>query len=190
MRFLVFFSRISCFCHNHTGSRGNVENFHPLPWCQLSSLCILTESLCFQVFFLHFPSALLCGEIRKAYVEFCNVGAVALCGLRVASTHPEFFTFGCNNPTPSSPASAEHGSAYKTFAATVQPGSVVSEVEVCAQDFTQLSGVLEIPIDGGTLHPGQSIQLPLWLRGPDHEGVHEINFLFYYESTEKGLKVR
>uniref|UniRef100_A0A3P9KU84 Trafficking protein particle complex 8 n=1 Tax=Oryzias latipes TaxID=8090 RepID=A0A3P9KU84_ORYLA len=142
-----------------------------------------------EVFFLHFPSALLCGEIRKAYVEFCNVGAVALCGLRVASTHPEFFTFGCNNPTPSSPASAEHGSAYKTFAATVQPGSVVSEVEVCAQDFTQLSGVLEIPIDGGTLHPGQSIQLPLWLRGPDHEGVHEINFLFYYESTEKGLKV-
>uniref|UniRef100_A0A8C7XGJ3 Trafficking protein particle complex subunit 8 n=1 Tax=Oryzias sinensis TaxID=183150 RepID=A0A8C7XGJ3_9TELE len=142
-----------------------------------------------EVFFLHFPSALLCGEIRKAYVEFCNVGAVALCGLRVASTHPEFFTFGCNNPTPSSPASAEHGSAYKTFAATVQPGSVVSEVEVCAQDFSQLSGVLEIPIDGGTLHPGQSIQLPLWLRGPDQEGVHEINFLFYYESTEKGLKV-
>lgn len=162
-------------------------------WNHLHPLSKPDVSLCFQVFFLHFPSALLCGEIRKAYVEFCNVSAVALCGLRVASTHPHFFTFGSNNPTastPTSPASAEHSSAYKTFAATVQPGSVVSEVEVCAQDFSQLSGVIEIPIDGGTLHPGQSVQLPLWLRGPDHEGVHEINFLFYYESTEKGLKVR
>uniref|UniRef100_A0A667WND5 Trafficking protein particle complex subunit 8 n=1 Tax=Myripristis murdjan TaxID=586833 RepID=A0A667WND5_9TELE len=47
-----------------------------------------------EVFFLQFPTALLCGEIRKAYVEFCNVSSVALCGLRVASTHPDFFTFG------------------------------------------------------------------------------------------------
>lgn len=147
----------------------------------------------FQVFFLQFPTALLCGEIRKAYVEFCNVSAVALCGLRVASTHPDFFTFGSKASTPSSspsPASPESCSAYKTLATPFRPGSAASEVLVSAEDFSQPSGVMEIPVDGGTLQPGESIQLPLWLRGPDQEGVHEINFLFYYESTEKGLKIR
>ncbi|XP_028258909.1 trafficking protein particle complex subunit 8 [Parambassis ranga] len=145
-----------------------------------------------EVFFLHFPTALLCGEIRKAYVEFCNVSGVALSGLRVASTHPDFFTFGSQATTPQtplSPTTAENCSAYNTLAAPPQPGAVASQILVAAENFSQPSCVLEIPIDGGVLQPGASIQLPLWLRGPDKEGVHEINFLFYYESTEKGLKI-
>ncbi|XP_042370253.1 trafficking protein particle complex subunit 8 isoform X2 [Plectropomus leopardus] len=145
-----------------------------------------------EVFFLQFPTALLCGEIRKAYVEFCNVSSVALCGLRVVSTHPDFFTFGSQTTTPLTPltpTSAENCSAYKTLATPRQPGSVASEMLVLAEDFSQPSGVIEIPIEGSTLQPGESTQLPLWLRGPDQEGVHEINFLFYYESTEKGLKI-
>ncbi|KAK2815971.1 hypothetical protein Q5P01_026438 [Channa striata] len=145
-----------------------------------------------EVFFLHFPTALLCGEIRKAYVEFCNVSGVALCGLRVASTHPDFFTFGSRASaplTPLSPTSAENCSAYKTLFAPLEPGSVASEMLVSAEDFSQPSGVVDIPINGNTLQPGESTQLPLWLRGPDQEGVHEISFLFYYESTEKGNKI-
>lgn len=145
-----------------------------------------------EVFFLQFPTALLCGEIRKAYVEFCNVSSVALCGLRVASTHPEFFTFGsqATSPlTPLSPTSAENCSAYKTLAVGPQPGSVASEVLVSAADFSQHSSVMDIPIEGNTLQPGESTQMPLWLRGPDQEGVHEISFLFYYESKEKGNKI-
>lgn len=147
-----------------------------------------------EVFFLQFPTALLCGEIRKAYVEFCNVSGVSLRGLRVASTHPEFFTFGSQATTPVtplSPTSAENCSAYKTLATPpgATPGSVASEVLVSPEDFSQLSGVVEIPINSSVLQPGESTQLPLWLRGPDQEGVHEINFLFYYESTEKGIKI-
>uniref|UniRef100_A0A3P9Q799 Trafficking protein particle complex subunit 8 n=1 Tax=Poecilia reticulata TaxID=8081 RepID=A0A3P9Q799_POERE len=145
-----------------------------------------------EVFFLQFPTALLCGEIRKAYVEFCNVSAVALCGLRVASTHPDFFTFGSQSTapfTPPSPGSAENCSAYVTFPTPLQPGPMSSETLVSAPAGSQPSGVTEIPIHGSTLQPGQSVQLPLWLRGPDQEGVHEINFLFYYENTEKGLKI-
>ncbi|KAK5869396.1 hypothetical protein PBY51_024117 [Eleginops maclovinus] len=145
-----------------------------------------------EVFFLQFPTALLSGEIRKAYVEFCNVSGVALTGLRVASTHPDFFTFGSQTTTPLtpvSPTSAENCSAYKTLATPRQPGSVATEVLVSAGDFSQPSGVMDIPIEGSTLQPGESTQLPLWLRGPDQEGVHEINFLFYYESTEKGNKI-
>ncbi|XP_051928708.1 trafficking protein particle complex subunit 8 isoform X1 [Hippocampus zosterae] len=141
-----------------------------------------------EVFFLQFPTALLCGEIRKAYVEFCNVSDVSLCGLRVASTHPDFFTFGSPSAgTPLSPASAENCSAYKTLAAA--PGSAPArQTLVSADDFGPASDVVDVPV-GGALQPGQSAQLPLWLRGPDREGVHEINFLFYYESPEKGTKI-
>ncbi|XP_076583417.1 trafficking protein particle complex subunit 8 isoform X2 [Chaetodon auriga] len=145
-----------------------------------------------EVFFLQFPTALLCGEIRKAYVEFCNVSSVALCDLRVVSTHPEFFTFGSQATTPHtplSPTSAENISAYKTLVTHPQPGSTAFEMLVSAEDFSQPSGVMEIPINCSTLQPGESTQLPLWLRGPDLEGVHEINFLFYYESTDKGNKI-
>lgn len=135
-----------------------------------------------QVFFLRFPTALLCGEVRKAFVEFHNVSAVALGGLRVASTHPGFFTFGsqagahCGPPGPS----AHSSSAYQTFS-TAAP----SETSVSAQAFSQPASVLDIPLEGSTLGPGESTQLPLWLRGPDQEGVHEIHFLFYYESADK-----
>lgn len=145
-----------------------------------------------EVFFLHFPSALLCGEIRKAYIEFCNMSSVGLRGLRVVSTHPTFFTFGSSSSphtpdTPVTPHSAQNCSAYKTVVASEsqQPPHVL----VSAQDFLQPSSVISIPIEGGILKPGASMQLPLWLRGPDKEGVHEINFLFYYESAEKGGKI-
>lgn len=67
---------------------------------------------------------------------------------------------------------------------------MAAETLVSAEDFSQLSGVVEIPIKGSTLQPGGSVQLPLWLRGPDQEGVHEINFLFYYEDQDKGNKIR
>lgn len=146
-----------------------------------------------EVFFLQFPTALLCGEIRKAYIEFCNISTVDLCGLRVVSTHPNFFTFGSHSTTPLTPvnpSSAENCSAYKTMAtAPEQAGTVAAQSLVSAQDFQQPSGVIQIPIEGGALQPGGSMQLPLWLRGPDKEGVHEISFLFYYENTEKEGKI-
>uniref|UniRef100_A0A8C8EV78 Trafficking protein particle complex 8 n=1 Tax=Oncorhynchus tshawytscha TaxID=74940 RepID=A0A8C8EV78_ONCTS len=157
-----------------------------------------------EVFFLQFPTALLCGEIRKAYVEFCNVSHVPLCGLRVASTHPDFFTFGSSSLatplTPLSPTSFENCSAYKTLATPpgATPGSVTAVTLVSAADFGSGGGgvfgtggkrVAEMPLGEGTLTPGESTQLPLWLRGPDQEGVHEINFLFYYEGAEKGGKI-
>lgn len=134
-----------------------------------------------QVFFLRFPSALLCGEVRKAFVEFHNVSAVALGGLRVASTHPGFFTFGGqarSHPAPLWPGT-DSSSAYQTFSTTAP-----SETLVSADAFTQPSSVLDIPLEGSRLGPGQSTQLPLWLRGPDQEGVHEIHFLFYYENVD------
>ncbi|XP_067273219.1 trafficking protein particle complex subunit 8 isoform X2 [Pseudorasbora parva] len=145
-----------------------------------------------EVFFINFPTGLLCGEIRKAWVEFVNVSAVPLTGLRVASTHPEFFTFGgaASDLTPVTPTAAEHCSAYKTV--SMPPSeATVSLVSPAAFGVTSSDRpmVAEIPLSRGVLGPGEALQIPLWLRGPDREGVHEINFLFYYESTEKTAKL-
>ncbi|TRZ00754.1 hypothetical protein DNTS_026545, partial [Danionella cerebrum] len=145
------------------------------------------------VFFINFPTGLLCGEIRKAWVEFVNVSAVPLTGLRVASTHPEFFTFGSDvsDLTPVTPTAAEHCSAYKTVA-TPPSNANVSLVSPAAFGFSSSRdrpAVSQIPLSQGLLGPGEALQIPLWLRGPDQEGVHEINFLFYYESAEKTAKL-
>ncbi|KAF5900443.1 trafficking protein particle complex subunit 8 isoform X1, partial [Clarias magur] len=145
-----------------------------------------------EVFFINFPTGLLCGEIRKAWVEFVNVSGVPLTGLRVVSTHPEFFTFGSatSDLTPVTPTAAEHCSAYKTMV-TSQSVAAVTLVSPSSFGVTgdDRSKVAEIPLTGGVLGPGEALQIPLWLRGPDREGVHEIHFLFYYESVEKNAKL-
>ncbi|XP_028817485.1 LOW QUALITY PROTEIN: trafficking protein particle complex subunit 8 [Denticeps clupeoides] len=143
-----------------------------------------------EVFFLRFPTALLCSELRKAWVEFVNVSAVPLSGLRVVSTHPNFFTLGGSGSahTPLSPSSSEHCSAYKTVAAP--PSTVAKVTRVSEAEFrADVAGVMEVPLPGGVLGPGEALQLPMWLRGPDSEGVHEIHFLFYYEHAQKNGKL-
>ncbi|KAM5156711.1 trafficking protein particle complex subunit 8 [Mantella aurantiaca] len=149
-----------------------------------------------EVFFINFPTGLLCGEIRKAHVEFVNVSKCPLTGLRVVSKRPEFFTFGSNTAalTPLSPAASVNCSAYKTVVTDSTSGCSVLTSSVTPVDFGFGDGkqpeVVEIPLTDSVLAPGASVQLPLWLRGPDQEGVHEINVLFYYESTEKQSKMR
>ncbi|XP_069587351.1 trafficking protein particle complex subunit 8 isoform X3 [Ranitomeya imitator] len=149
-----------------------------------------------EVFFINFPTGLLCGEIRKAHVEFVNVSKSPLTGLKVVSKRPEFFTFGSNTAalTPLSPAASDNCSAYKTVITDSTSGCSVLTSSVTPVDFGFGGGkqpeVVDIPLTDFVLAPGASVQLPLWLRGPDEEGVHEINFLFYYESTEKKSRMR
>ncbi|XP_057359959.1 trafficking protein particle complex subunit 8 isoform X2 [Manis pentadactyla] len=158
---------------------------------------IITEEMpLLEVFFIHFPTGLLCGEIRKAYVEFVNVSKCPLTELKVVSKRPEFFTFGGNTAvlTPLSPSASENCSAYKTV--------VTDSTSVCAALLSSASSVdfgigtgsppevAPVPLPDTILMPGASVQLPMWLRGPDEEGVHEINFLFYYESLKKQPKIR
>lgn len=151
-------------------------------------------SLPMQVFFINFPTGLLCGEIRKTYVEFMNVGKCPLTGVKVVSKRPEFFTFGGSSTilTPLSPSASEHCSAYKTVVKhSTSLYSLTSSAD--SSDFGVGTGcqpeVIDVPLPDSVLLPGASVQLPMWLRGPDEEGVHEINFLFYYESIRKHSKM-
>ncbi|XP_030069726.1 trafficking protein particle complex subunit 8 isoform X2 [Microcaecilia unicolor] len=146
-----------------------------------------------EVFFINFPTGLLCGEVRKAYVEFVNVSKCPLTRLKVVSKRPEFFTFGSRTAvlTPLSPSASENCSAYKTVVTESTSVSMALISSASPIDFGvgNQSEVIDVPLPDSVLHPGTSMQLPLWLRGPDEEGVHEINFLFYYESTEKQSKI-
>ncbi|XP_027702747.1 trafficking protein particle complex subunit 8 isoform X4 [Vombatus ursinus] len=151
---------------------------------------IITEEMpLLEVFFINFPTGLLCGEIRKAYVEFVNVSKCPLTGLKVVSKRPEFFTFGGNTEalTPLSPSASENCSAYKTVVADSTSGATALTSSASSVDFGLGSQpeVIHVPLPDSVLLPGASVQLPMWLRGPDEEGVHEINFLFYYESIKK-----
>ncbi|XP_054840348.1 trafficking protein particle complex subunit 8 isoform X6 [Eublepharis macularius] len=156
---------------------------------------IITEEMpLLEVFFINFPTGLLCGEIRKTYVEFMNVSKCPLTGLKVASKRPECFTFGSSSTvlTPLSPSTSEHCSAYKTVVKhSTSVGSLSSSAS--SVDFGAGTGnqteVIDVPLPDSVLLPGASIQLPMWLRGPDEEGVHEIHFLFYYESIKKHSKM-
>lgn len=149
-----------------------------------------------QVFFIHFPTGLLCGETRKAYVEFVNVSKCPLTGLKVVSKRPEFFTFGGNTAvlTPLSPSASENCSAYKTVVTDSTSMCTALTSSASSVDFGIGIGsqpeVIPVPLPDTVLLPGASVQLPMWLRGPDEEGVHEINFLFYYESVKKQPKIR
>nr|XP_033789657.1 trafficking protein particle complex subunit 8 isoform X1 [Geotrypetes seraphini] len=146
-----------------------------------------------EVFFINFPTGLLCGEVRKAYVEFVNVSKCPLTRLKVVSKRPEFFTFGSTTAvlTPLSPSASENCSAYRTVVTESTSVSMALISSASPVDFGvgNQSEVIDVPLPDSVIHPGTSVQLPLWLRGPDEEGVHEINFLFYYESTEKQSKI-
>lgn len=114
----------------------------------------------------------------------------------MVSKRPEFFTFGGNTAalTPLSPSTSENCSAYKTVV-TASPSlgtafvSTASSVDFGTGTGQQLEAI-PVPLPDSVLLPGASVQLPMWLRGPDEEGVHEINFLFYYESVKKQPKKR
>nr|XP_056710150.1 trafficking protein particle complex subunit 8 isoform X6 [Euleptes europaea] len=156
---------------------------------------IITEEMpLLEVFFINFPTGLLCGEIRKTYVEFMNVSKCPLTGLKVVSKRPECFTFGGSSTilTPLSPSTSEHCSAYKTVVkhstSVCSLMSSASSVDFGAGTGNQTE-VIDVPFPDSVLLPGASVQLPMWIRGPDEEGVHEIHFLFYYESIKKHSKM-
>nr|XP_032826932.1 trafficking protein particle complex subunit 8 [Petromyzon marinus] len=148
-----------------------------------------------QVFFINFPSALLCGEIQKTHAEFANVGPRALLSLRVASRNPEFFTFGDG----ATAAGATAAGTYATRPRPAQPCVTPVPRQPAPAPPTQprgrplaataSHGIVEVPLPHGRLEPGATLRLPMWIRGPEEEGVHEVNFIFYYEGAERHPKL-
>ncbi|XP_005105619.1 trafficking protein particle complex subunit 8 [Aplysia californica] len=148
-------------------------------------LLIHEEMPSLDVVFCDFPENLLCGEVQCIEIEFTNSGKSPLQNLRVTSSHPRFFTFGRNSELPKYPyvyqmRAPQCSSLSSTLTSTIPDRS----------SFLSLPDVLDIPLPKGALQPGDTLSLPLWLRGDDIGGVHEVDFLFYYEPVKHSCNIR
>lgn len=135
------------------------------------------KSVMFQVSFCDFPDSLLCGEVHCIEMEVRNTGRSPLHQLKVTSTHPDFFTFGCSQDLPKYPY------VYQTRSVD---SDISNPIDSCS--VRSVPDVIDIPIEGNILRPGDTRSLPMWLRGNDIGGVHEVDFLFYYEPLNTQAK--
>jgi len=95
--------------------------------------------------------------------------------VKVASSHPQFFTYrGRRLQKGSTTAWVDYD--YPVVGAGLSAGPAVEVQDVR----TVTDGLIE-----GSLQEGRASSVSMWIRGPDTPGEHSIDFLFYYEPTEK-----
>lgn len=145
-----------------------------------------------EVFFQDFPTTLLSGEVCLVNVELVNEGQCGLSKLLVATDHPEFFTFGFSCSPGDGDLSPPDMLKGNLLGSSVYRSIPDTESKTDEKFMTKcnVSHVTEIPLDGRVLSPGCKMTLPMWVRGPDTSGMHEIKMLFYYQSAEDNLKMR
>lgn len=137
----------------------------------------------FQVSFCNFPRTLLCGEVHAVMLQFTNIGSSALHNLKVTSTNPEFFTFGCHGDLPKFP------SVYQTVSEVPNSDKNCTCSSILKSD-GNVSRVVDISLTNNSLQPKNTVSVPAWIRGNDIGGVHEIHFTFYYEPVQNLPKAR
>lgn len=159
-----------------------------------------------EVTFSSMPSNLLCGEVNQVTVELANKGTCPLHKLHAISDRPEIFSFGGHAhhfPSNSSSSSSQLLTMDSSSSSSSQLGDsnphrtvplleAGKECVVHAIDLGQcnMNNVSEIVLPEGHLDPGVSLSVPLWVRGPDESGLHDVKMLFYYETTEENTKIR
>ncbi|PIK33821.1 putative trafficking protein particle complex subunit 8 [Apostichopus japonicus] len=146
-----------------------------------------------EVLFHDFPSTLLSGEVCLVTVEFINEGHCSLNNLLVASDHPEFFTFGFNQPSwegEASQSSISNQLSGPRIYRSMQESAMQRQTEEQYVAMCNVSHVVELPLEGGVLGPGCRLSLPMWVRGPETSGVQEIKMLFMYRSEQENVKMR
>ncbi|XP_048577205.1 trafficking protein particle complex subunit 8 isoform X2 [Nematostella vectensis] len=126
-----------------------------------------------QVRFQKFPQRLLCGELVRTTAEFTNLGECSMSRLHLATTTPEYISIGTPDHT------LDSTSIYQTAPTIGEP-----VMRRLAPEF-DVRRVSPVPIPGGSIPPGGSVKLPVWLGGCEDEGVQPKEFMFYYESTEQ-----
>ena len=133
------------------------------------------------------------GEYVKGQFVLTNSGAMGLTKLSVRISHPGFILLGRENVDPPATTTTTLSASASTpsLSAHHKP-SATSPVH--PYDWADV--IVHLPV---TLQPGQSLSIPVWLRGA-LEGQQQLSFLFRYESVEgkvwrlgyveSGLRVR
>lgn len=134
-----------------------------------------------QVKYQSFPDSILCGEVQQISVEFSNIGERLLNRIIVASPTPGLFALGSSDYE-----AYDHWQIYKGEHRDRKASPVMAEWQYCDWKMEVLMS------QGGPcrLQPGESITLPMWLRGPDTPGEYNLDLLFYYETDPSHPKLR
>ena len=122
---------------------------------------------------INFPVTLLCGEVRLTQFVFRNIGRTALKNLYISCNRPECFSLdGQMSNSDMIPKDA----IYETFDGGPIHHSVA---DIPAPDSQQRT--VKVPLEYDLLQPNAEISVPIWIHGISTSGVHELDFLFYYE---------
>jgi hypothetical protein len=140
---------------------------------QSMNLIVTSPMPLIEVKSTNFPKTLLAGEVKKAIITITNKGQKALVGLRVRLSHPSFIFFGKKEDL--------EQDVYQHSGVESVPAISKMESPNHLSDPTTVN--LHLPEHNGTtcLPPGDTIQVPVWIRG-DRAGSFNFQFLFSYEA--------
>ncbi|GIY59385.1 trafficking protein particle complex subunit 8 [Caerostris darwini] len=170
-------------CFNIKGSRLNktTEERASKAYAQDNRLNIdvLSSTSKLQVKFHTFPDNLYCGEIQRVTAELKNVGKHKLRRIIMASPKPGLFAIG--NPGEVN----DSDSILRELSSSRQPSPVIAK-----WDTDWMVDVLMSDGEPCVLESGCSIEIPVWFKGPETPGNHDLDILFYYESEPSHPKLR
>jgi hypothetical protein len=119
------------------------------------------------------------GQVRAGSIELVNRGSIALADVRVVCDSGSFLVIGgsCGggpDSSSSSPSSVSSSAGGGAAAATVEKYSAHdgSPGNLCGDG-------VAVPLPVGTLEPGQSATVPVWVRG-HRVGDHTLRMVFRY----------
>ena len=126
---------------------------------------------------INFPVTLLCGEVRMTQFVFKNTGKTAMKNLYISCNRPECFSLDTQS-------FYESLNSKDTIYAMVDGGNVQHS---SADRLLQKNDneVVKVPLENGVLLPNAEISVPVWIHGIAIPGVHELDYLFYYEPVNK-----
>lgn len=104
---------------------------------------------------------------------FKNSGKTALKNLHISCNKPECFSLD-DQSFSGDPYSKE--AIYEMI-----DGSTImhSSADIFSPD--SVREVVKVPLENDLLPPNAEISVPIWIHGTSTAGVHELDFLFYYE---------
>lgn len=140
---------------------------------------VLSSTSKLQVKFYSFPCNLYCGEVQKITAELTNIGKHKLRRIIMASPKPGLFAIG--NPGEVN----DSDNILKEISSSRQQLPVIAK-----WDCDWMVEVLMSDGESCALESGASLEIPVWIKGPETPGDHDLDILFYYESEPPHPKLR
>lgn len=135
---------------------------------------------------LEMPETLFQGELKCLDLFLTNCGNVPTSRLYLISHNPGLISFGKKGEK-----SASAGSK-SLFDFPVITDASLSEQRENGSSVPKPLDYLPIPLEKESLAPGESVKIPIWIRGPEHLGFNDVKISCYYEkeTTETLTKKR